>query len=737
MTAPARLAVRDARGTSALARALLLTLLTLTALVAPVVAPLLAPLHAPIAAPAASAVTPSAPDEPAAPAPDDPVALHVRALSLVVGPAVADDAVRVRLLVEHRGTAPFDDVALIVAVHPATRTRAALTEALTDGPATSSLRTRRVAVGRLVPGDLVVVEATLSLAGLGLARAAPDAAGSAVLPLVLTVVDAGRPLHTVTSAVAWLTGDLTDPVAASLVVPWADAPWRGPGDAYPRGVSEPVRDGGRLDAILRGLEERPTARVVVAPATHLVEDLADRADGFLLREDDGTLLRVEGDQEAALASAAVLDRVRRLVAALPTAPLAGPYADADLAALARSGDAVVRAVGAEAALEGPRRLLGVLGREVDDTTVVGAPLDPAVLDLVVGSSVLVPSAAVAPDDARRAADGRALRRLTTPSGGALDALVADPDATALLTAREPDGGPLHAAHLVAMLAAATAFEDPATGGRTMLVLAPRDWAPSPELVAGLVARLEDAPWVALDAPSRVVAAPEAAREPLILPVHADGGLPPELTDGIRAALGELQALQLALPASSVPLEDGSERSVASMRVELVRATSAWWAGSRPEARALVDDVIAATRLGFGAVDLGVSEVTLTARDGVVPVTLTRTAGPPIDVVVELVGPAGLEWPDGPRTAPLRLDPGVETTVALATRSRATGDLPVVVRVTDPSGVRPIATGRLTVRATAASRPALVGIGAVVLGLLVAGGRRRRRRALADAGDASA
>lgn len=684
----------------------------------------------------ARAVTPPEVDAPT-PASTDPFRLHVRALSLVVGPAVADETVRVRVLVDHVGAAPFDDVELVLAVHPAVTARDALAEVLADGPATAALRTRRVEVGRLVPGDLRAVEATLPLSGLGLPRAASDAAGSAVLPLVLTVTDRGRALHEVRSAVAWLTGEPPSPVATSLVVPWADAPWRGPGDAHPRGVSAPIRDGGRLDAILRGLEERPTARVVIAPATHLVEDLADRADGFVLREEDGTLVRVDGGQEAALASAAVLERVRRLVASLPVAPLAGPYADADLAALARTGDARVRDVGAEAALEGPRRLLGVLGREVDGATVLSAPLDPAVLDLVAGSLVLLPAAAVAPEDARRAADGAALRRVTAPSGGALAALVADPDATALLTARSPAGGPLHAAHLVAMLTAATAFADPGADGRTLLVLAPRDWAPSPELVAGLVARLEDAAWVELDEPGRVADARDAGREPLLLPAHRADPLPAELVDGLRVAAAELDALERALPASAVPLEDGSERSVSGMRGELVRATSSWWTGQRPQARALVDDVIETARRGFGAIDLGVSEVTLTARDGVVPITLTRTEGPPIDVVVELVGPAGLEWPDGARTAPLRLEPGVETTVALATRSRATGDLPVVVRVTDPGGTRPVATGRLTVRATAASRPALLAIGLVVVVLLAVGGRRRRRRALADVGDAPA
>lgn len=669
---------------------------------------------------------------------DGPVRFHVRRIPLQVGPAVGVDAVRLRVVLEHVGDTPIDASELVLAFHPGIDDRAALLAAITDGPGTPALRQRRTPVRALEPGDLVAVDVEVPLDGLGLPGEDAEADGSRVHPVTLRLTDGRDELARLDTAVVRMTGQPVAPLLASVVVPYADAPWRTVGDTFPPGVSAPVRPGGRLEAVLVGLEQRPAARVVLAPAAHLLEDLADRADGFLLREADGSVSAVPGDDAAALVAASTVDRLRRLSATLELAPLAGPYADADLAAIARSGPELLTFARA-AAERGPERTQRVLGREVEATATLDAPVDALALDLVAGTVVLVPAAAVPAEDAEAARSGAALRSASSPGGRTVAVLVADDDLTRLLSEPRVPGGPMHAAHLVATLTAATQLSDPSTAGRTVVVLPPSDWAPTSTLVTELVARLDDAPWLRLDGPAAIALIGRTVPEPLVLPVAPEDALPDTLATSIVGARDELAALERALPASAVVTPEGRTRTVAAMRDELVLATSRWWRRSaRSPAQALVDDVLATTAAGFAGVELGLGDVTLTARDGLVPVTLTRTSGSAIDVVVELSGPAALTWPGGPTSAVLRLEPGVETTVAIPTATRSTGVFAVRVRVTDPERTRQITTGTLSVRSTAVSGPALLIIAVLVVALL--GGsaaRTARRRAVAGPeGDAA-
>lgn len=658
---------------------------------------------------------------------EGPIRFHVRRIPLQVGPAVEVDAVRIRVVLEHVGEEALDGLGLVISVHPAVDDRDALLAALREGPDTPALRQRRTEVRPLAPGDLVAVEVELPLDGLGLPGPDAEGDGSRVHPITLRLIDGTVEVARLDSAVVRMTGVPAAPLLASVVVPYTDAPWRSVGDAYPAGVSAPVRPGGRLDEVLTALEQRPQARVVLAPAAHLLEDLADRADGFTLREADGTLSAVPGDDAAALVAATTVDRLRRLVATLPLAPIAGPYADADLAAIARADPELV-ALAEAAATRGPERAQRVLGREVEPSATLAAPLDPLALELITGDVALIASDAVGAPDAELARRGSALRSVRTPSGRALAVLVADADVTRLMAEPSSAGGPLHAAHLVATLTALTHLAAPDVAGRTLLVLPPRDWAPAPVLVAELVARLDQAPWLRLDAPvaiARIGRGEPTTLRPITITARP---LPDPLRLALLEARDELAALERALPASAVTTADGRTRTASGMRDELVLATSGWWTGvPRSPAQALVEDVLATSATAFADVELGLGDVTLTARDGLLPVTLTRTSGPAIDVIVELSGPAALTWPEGRRSAPLRLEPGVETTVALPTSTRSTGAFAVRVRVAEPEGVRTITTGTLSVRSTAASRPALLGIATLVAALLGGSYVRSRRR----------
>lgn len=672
-----------------------------------------------------------------------PVRLQLAAVTAVVGAPPRPAAPSLRVVLEHRGDEALDGVELVATLHAPVVERAALDAALAGEVVGAVLATQRApvgAAGTLAPEALRVVDVALAEGALPAATA--DAV--AVHPLRLELRAGREVVGVLTTAIVRVTAEPTTRLLTTVVVPWTDTPWRGRSGAYASGVAAAVRDGGHLEELLRGLERRPEARVVLAPGAHVLEDLADRADGFLL--DDRTspdveappssgLVRVGADDAAALRSGAALERLRRLVTTMPVAPLTLPYADADLTALRRAGPPLSD-LAAEAAVEGTRRAQRLLGTRVEPATLLTVRQDPSVLDLVGGQVVVLPA------DAVTDASTDVVRTLRAPSGRILSAVVGDAGIAALLAgdaaAVAARGGPIAAAQAVLAASAVASLAAP-DGDRVLAVVPPDGWAPSAPLVAELIGRLDAAPWLQLEAPATLAA--RGRRVPATLAAADTDGFPERLRETLRSALVEVAALEGALPDTDTA-PDG--RTPAQLRDQLLRAAarprpsaadaSTPSAGTatagRSDQQALVDDVLATTADAFGTVVLGAGDVTLTARDGSVPVSLSRPEGPPLAVVVEVRGTAALRWPDGTRSEEVLLEPGVERTVVLATTSVSTGTSPVTVRVLTPDGSRELASAVVSVRATAASRPALVAITAVVVALLVVGRLRGRRRSVA-------
>jgi hypothetical protein len=97
-------------------------------------------------------------------------------------------------------------------------------------------------------------------------------------------------------------------------------------------------------------------------------------------------------------------------------------------------------------------------------------------------------------------------------------------------------------------------------------------------------------------------------------------------------------------------------------------------------------------------------ITLTARDGTVPLTIRNDTGGPVDVRIRLRSPK-LDLPDGD-TITLRLEETI-TRRDVAVRTRASGAFPFEVEITSPDGELVIASAHLSVRSTAVSGVGLV------------------------------
>lgn len=690
---------------------------------------------------------------------DGPVRLVLSELDAVLGPgsrpetvagpdgapppggaqdAEAEDeqALELRALVEHTGEAAIGDLTLVVEVYPAESTRSGLRTALdrTDtlgGLDASHVHEEPVRDGDpLEPGDVAGVDITIPVDDISWAE------GGGVHPVRVALVRGASVVDEVRTAAVWLAAAVDRPLLTAAVWPFDEEPWRDAGGTYPRGVDAELRPGGALDAQLRAVERHPDAGVLLAPPAHLLEDLRDRAGGYVRTErtDGGALetRRVSGDDVSAQRSSELLGRLRVALDDSRSGPLARPYADADLGAL--TADESARALAGELARAGRDRLESFGQRIPEQRSYLLPPgSGPAALDLVPADTVVVPYGAIeGPDPASDPTLPSPVRDVTSAGGRPVTLLVADPYVTDLL--RAPIGrSPATAAHRVLVETAMIHFEAPGASQRALAVLPPEGWAPSPEVAQRLLRGLGDAPWLSLrDARDVAVSAQRGPATSLL------GATDPTLSADdlarVTRVLGDLESVWQArigtLAAAEVDEteDDGTiyARDPAALRDEVLRATSRWYPSGSTTRAALLADVATAVDRTLASVELvSGTSVTLTSDAGTIPVTLQRSEGGPLDVVVEVASQARLTWPEGSRSEVIRLEPGTTQTVSFATRALSTGEFSVTVRVTDPSGRLEFDRTNLSVRSTAVSGPALAIIGGLVVALLAAGLVRRR------------
>lgn len=595
---------------------------------------------------------------------------------------------RLRLLVENDGREPLGDGALIVEVHDAVGARSTLSAALDEGEIpTPRLHRQRVPLppdGPLRPGDITGFTVTVE----GRHRRWAEHAG--VYPVRLRLFTEGRPLQELVTAVVAVRGQPSGRLLTTVVWPLTDEPGAG--------VPE-----GRLDRILTALEERPDARVLLAPGAHLLEDLGEHAGSA-----EGT---------------ALLDRIEAVATHLPLAPVTSPYADVALPWLMGGGAPLVRLAGTAVA-EGRRRTVELSGRAAAGaTTLVWDRLTPEALDVLSGAHLLAPYEHLrGPEVAgRRATDlPPLLRTLRSASGRTVTATVADPYVAATLADPDVEHGTSLAAQRTLAETAMIFFQAPHRSGRPLLVLPPPDWAPPAGFAPDLLRGLTDAPWLRLEPPDVAVAAAD--------------GLPPagELTEPgpqpppeLRRRIGRLQARLEALTAA-VPAD---HRSVGPLADQLMRAASGWLQTPRGERIAdRLDAVESGLEEQIGSVTIPVAAgITLTSDRGEIPVTVRRQDGAPLRVRVQVESGAGLDWPQGRQIGPVTLRPGSSETVSFPVRALSRGRVPVTVTVTDPSGVIELGRARLAVRSTTIGTPALAAVATVVLVLLGVGIVRNRPR----------
>jgi hypothetical protein len=283
---------------------------------------------------------------------------------------------------------------------------------------------------------------------------------------------------------------------------------------------------------------------------------------------------------------------------------------------------------------------------------------------------------------------------------------------------------------------------------------------SPGLVASRV--LSEVAFLRLEQPSvaRSVVLPIGTGTParvvqLVLEGLGSGSPfePMDLDDAFDHAVPLLDGGDNQVDRRLVPVATSAMRAADARALRAARANLETYVGllgtDSPAAEPLARHLLLATAVGLtgadrrghieavetaiDAVAAGVSTpatftLTLTARDGTVPLTIRNDSGVPLHVTVRLRSQK-LEFPDGDTIDQVLTEPS--TRIDINVRALASGAFPLEAAVTSPDGERTLATTTYTVRSTAVSGAGLVlsvGAGVFLIAWWASHWRRTRRSA---------
>ncbi len=276
----------------------------------------------------------------------------------------------------------------------------------------------------------------------------------------------------------------------------------------------------------------------------------------------------------------------------------------------------------------------------------------------------------------------------------MDAAMADESLTAHFNEADPV---LAAQHLLADLAVLY-NDDPGQSARGAVVSPGRGWEPRPAFVGAYLDGLATSPilraatidqFFAAVAPAgskplvrRIAAAPEGSAPPLGLPGGAIRSMRARI-DAFASALDpanpKAAAVLLRLDRTLLAVESGDLRS---------RDRTRYLAGVNEQINTQVAGVAMPKS----------RSITLTAREGEIPVTITNQLGYPVKAVLRVVSDT-LDFPAGDRHE-LALDRD-NTTSQFTVRAQSSGSFPLRVRLETPGGLL-LDESRFTVRSTAIS-----------------------------------
>jgi len=523
-----------------------------------------------------------------------------------------------------------------------------------------------------------------------------------VYPIALTVQSTDRTeVGRLSTLLPYLPGGIAG-TKVTLLWPLLDRPHRLTGAAPGKPevftddqLARSVRPGGRLYRLLNGavaVTGKVRLTLVVDPET--IEALSRMAAPTGYRVMTSAKTTVAGTGGAA--AAAWLAKLRAI--APKHLLVATPYADPDLVALERGGDASLGQFQTPD-LDETARVVGV-----QPSTKVSWPPDGQLTDTALDGVVAQGATAVVldPTALQRGADDEAGR---TPSGvsplpalsGQATALVSDPVVERLLArgAVPSAGGPrLAEQRLLAELAMITA-EAP-NDSRTIVLAPPRRWDPSAGYADAIAADVGRIPWLTeVDALQAAGGTEPVDRGPLVYPADARRH---EISGAQVSTLGTVQA-EVDDFRSALDNEDAGE-VLGPYGDAVRRAGSSAWRGSAAAGHAYVTALlkqIDGLRSGVTMSSSATGDYTLASSDSPLLITLENRLTVPVSVRIKLTTPAGFEVRDA---GVQQIPAGGKRTVKVLASVQRTGMFTVKGQATTPDGGALGNETTLSVRSTA-------------------------------------
>jgi hypothetical protein len=419
----------------------------------------------------------------------------------------------------------------------------------------------------------------------------------------------------------------------------------------------------------------------------------------------------------------MLDALRRAVGTSDV--LARPYVDLDLDALSAAGLLSQTSPEAMAGAQVLReRLREPVGRTWLTGPTVGDAEVQALRNLGIGRAILPESAIEGLTDQR---EGPVPVGPVALSDNGLMAAVSDDDLASRLLAGD---GELGVQRFLAELMMIW-LSRPSIDGRGVLVRIPEDATIDPTVLARALEALTDGEAVKAITIRDYFSSlsPVGGDSPLVVGLAADGP-----AEDLRALTGPLQNAQTAVSGLAGTLDDRS--AIQSLHRSLLISLDADLPMARR--RAYVNRV--------GTVVDQISDqvnappeftITLTARDGKIPLTIENRTNQNVSVLV-LLQSSQLTFPDG-GVVDLTVPPGGRR-VDLHVRTRTSGAFPLHITLTSPDRSVVLDRTTFTIRSTAVSGVGLVLSVGAGLFLLIWWARHwrtaRRSRRLVDGGDAA-
>ncbi|HEY6749653.1 MAG TPA: DUF6049 family protein, partial [Mycobacteriales bacterium] len=660
------------------------------------------------AAPAAAA----APTAPAAP-------VSVTLETLEPHDVTADSTIRVTAVLKNTSAQSTGPLTVRLRRGSVLDTRGELQAADTDVPGTAFAGGPALPLpAGLDPGRSIRVRYETAAADLALT----GFSSTGVYPVALTVqrVDDGIELGRLSTLLPYLRSGIAG-IRATLLWPLLDRPHRLTGTAPGKPeifiddqLARSVSAGGRLDTLL-GAAESVTGRVrltlVVDPET--IEAL-DR-----MRSPAGYRVSAGGRQAVGTGGAAATAWLARLAAIAPKHLLvATPYADPDLVALERGGNAALGRFQAPD-VAATKRVLGVAPSMGVSWPPDGQLTDTALDDVVAqgASAVVLDPTALSrsgePDSGRTPSGVSPLPAL---SGQAV-ALVSDPVVESLLrrgSLRKGGfaGGSRQAEQrLLAELAMITA-EAP-NDNRTFVLAPPRRWDPPAAYARALAADLARIPWLAsADALDAAASTPPVDRGALVYPADARRReLPATQLTGLGSVQSQVADFRGALSNEDAATELGPYGDAVR------RASSSAWRTALPSGQSYVNRLLRQIGALRGSVTVSTSatgDYTLASSDSPLLLTVENTLTVPVNVRIRLNTPAGFTTDD---VGVQQIPPRGKRSVQVPASVQRTGTFSVTVQATTPTGGPLGRDVTLSVRSTAYGGLAL-GITGLAFAVLV-------------------